>query len=181
MTKPKPDGAVAISFSMPMIIALRGGWKTATRRDPASKVAKRAKPGTVLWVREPFRGGIGADADRPVAYRVDTPADDPLCGWRGAYTMPRRFSRYTLKVVGTRIEALHDMTNDDAFAEGVVATREGYYTIDRAPVPKGEDYTYYWSRAPITTFARFWDVLHGDGSWAKNPHVAVIEFEVVKP
>jgi hypothetical protein len=74
--------------------------------------------------------------------------------------MPRWASRITLEVTGVRVERLHAITPDDAYAEGF--PRE---TWDRSIV--------------VDMFAALWRDINGAESWNANPWVWTIEFQRV--
>lgn len=137
------------------------------------------RAGDFLWVKETWRpriadgGGLVPDsADVLVRYDADGAEcffdesrvpDDwrmPKAARRGNVTplfMPRWASRITLEITSTRVERLHDITEDDALAEGV----------------EGDDH-----RAPRENFAALWNLIH-DGGWSTNPLVWVVEFRRV--
>lgn len=103
-------------------------------------------------------------ATDPKPELVSATGDDRLLGWRPSIHMPRWASRLELEVTGVRVERLHDLTNDDAKAEGI--TDEA---VIRAKVPSHRD-----------AFRYLWDDINGHReSWASNPWVWVVEFRVV--
>jgi len=75
--------------------------------------------------------------------------------------MPRWASRITLEITGVRVERLQEITEADAVAEGVCDQ------VDcRIPVH-------------VDMYAKLWDKINGEGSWAKNEFVWVVEFKRV--
>lgn len=90
--------------------------------------------------------------------------------WTPSIHMPRWASRITLEVAGVRAEALQDISEADAKAEGAPDYEEG---ID--PPPPGADHE--WSFRG--SFIRLWESINGPGSWEANPWVWVIEFRRV--
>lgn len=138
--------------------------------------------GDRLWVRETWQGPL-FDYDQFDAYRRDHsrfekpefcayaadggPApefvdeDDTLqCRWRPPIYMPRWASRITLEITRVRVERLQDISAKDAMEEGIM-----HSTLND---PRVE---YQWQ----------WESIHGDGSWAANPWVWVVEFQRVAP
>lgn len=76
--------------------------------------------------------------------------------------MPRWASRITLKVESVRLERLQDISQKDAYSEGV--------TIND---PDGCD--------PVMSFAELWESINGPGSWEANPWVWVVQFKRINP
>ena len=141
-------------------------------------------PGDRLWVREThaqFAVGEGLDRSVPqcVAYRATCDQNggfDYVNGrgeimrlkvtkWTPAIHMPRWASRITLNVAGIRVERLQDISEEDARAEGVEATRGHGH-------PAGDD-----SLSACEVFRDLWDRINGErAAWASNPWVWVVEF-----
>jgi hypothetical protein len=137
------------------------------------------QPGDQLWVRETW--GIvpilDCNSDR-VAYRSDY---SEACGenqllapapkrWRPSIHMPRWASRITLEITAVRVERLHDISEEDAKAEGVnVAFSE---TFAANGIGIGASRLKFWS---------LWESIYGTESRYSNPWVWAIEFRRVKP
>lgn len=120
--------------------------------------------GDRLWVRETF---VVCD-DSSIFYRADG-KPDPWDGvkWKPSIFMPRLASRITLEITGVRVERIHDLSHDDAIAEGFQG--QGWkVSDDRSPIVY-----------PCHEFRQLWIKLNGEGSWASNPWVWVIEFKRV--
>ena len=167
-----------ILFSAPMVRAILNGTKTQTRRivkhSPdddcpylENKIATRCpygQPGDRLWVREAWRTVAEADAIPPrdlreaqrIWYDAETPHQPGAGKCRPSLFMPRWASRITLKITGTRLERLNDISEADAIAEGVLTT-------------PGQD-------TPRTAFRALWESINGMGSWEINPWLWVVEF-----
>lgn len=147
-----------------------------------------------LWVKEScwllFADLYRGDGELEGVVRVDPRSQDPgdppavWCavdgplpaippndhGWRWARRnsihMPRYASRIMLDVVSVRVERLHDITEDDALAEGIDA--DGPIGNLRVALDMG--YARY-------QFAALWDVINGKRApWASNPWVWRVEF-----
>ena len=71
---------------------------------------------------------------------------------------PRWTSRITLEVTGVRVERLHEISQEDAIAEGVLGA--------------GGD-----PDRPRTEFMLLWNKINGEKSWKSNPWVWVVEFK----
>lgn len=173
-----------ILFSAPMVLALLKGRKTQTRRlawrDPDECVASlwhKVNPGDRLWVRETLRR---FDRTPPTAQYAATitavvaPPGKPkhvngAALWNyprpvmPSIHMPRWASRIDLEVTAVRIERLWEIDEADAKAEGV----------ERGDDPLGP-------HSYVSLFENLWGQIHGPDSWAKNPEVVVLTFEVWK-
>ena len=117
--------------------------------------------GDIFWVRETFHyWSIGAGAG--VIYKADQESDyeGP---WTPSIHMPRRISRISLRVKRVWVERLQDISEEDAWKEGV----------------KGRGITRYQGES-IDLFKGVWDSIYdkkGFG-WNTNPWVACCEFEI---
>ena len=146
-------------------------------------------PGDVLWVRETW-----APSDlAPVLYRADGPVRNGR--WRPSIHMPRWASRLSLRIKSVRVERLQDITEADAIAEGAhrMTCTQGLQWADGSP--KGATWSMqrphpaeadpenghrHCLGSARMAFANLWQSINGAGSWAANPFVWVIEFEVMK-
>lgn len=139
--------------------------------------------GQHLWVRETWTEGCEIDDGEKTAsemrtyYRADGEPFgrwlDPDTGefrdgikWRPSIHMPRWASRITLRVTEVRVQRLHDISEEDAKAEGVT----------RPMILHDDDGTSF-----VDAFCDLWFCIHGPGSWEANPWVAAISFERIKP
>lgn len=185
-----------ILFSAPMVRAILEGRKTQTRRiwkqptdlvlkgDYLYKDAHAAKDGwnpiareeiicpygrtgDHLWVRETFSD----NGKRGFLYRA---TDGEMLKWKPSIYMPRRASRIDLLIKTVRVERLHDITEEDALAEGV---QDDLIGTDFSSPPPGPG---VYIAGPITWFAQLWSRINGIENWRENPWVWVIEFERIK-
>ena len=132
------------------------------------------RPGDRLWVRETFARNVpGCEEQGGVSYRADhndPRGDGPAhpMRWTPSIHMTRALSRIDLQIAAVRVERLHDITEQDAQAEGV------------APLPcHHADCDTGHHR---TAFAELWDEINGDKvPWASNPWVWVVSFRRVRP
>lgn len=105
-------------------------------------------------------------------YCADYTNGDMVIKWRPSIHMPRRASRIILEIDEIRVERVQDISNDDAFAEGVLPnwtkSRSGYTTEN--PAPSG------------AAFANLWESINAKRGygWETNPWVWVIKFHVVE-
>ncbi|EKQ6321932.1 TPA: hypothetical protein ACJYA9_000773 [Pseudomonas aeruginosa] len=193
-----------ILFNDQMVRAILEGRKTVTRRvvkpqpdflgsmvDPntpfktldaglhARITCPYGEPGDRLWVRETWGLQVrsyGGGAGEFIVYRATNP-DAIYCKssegreypvkWKPSIHMRRHSSRILLEITAVRVERLQDISNDQAIAEGIDTHPMGFY-----------------GNGCITAggaFLELWESINGDGRWADNPWVWVIEFKRVAP
>ena len=174
-----------ILFSGPMVRAILEGRKTMTRRViklqptgaadvqyrvaaavtmPVSgrqQVCPYGRVGDHLWVRETWAPHAWPPTGPSYQYAADDQYPAPE-RWRPSIHMPRAASRITLEVLNVRVERLHDISEEDAKAEGV--TLKGTSRYD------GE---------ARDAFEALWCGINGAESWDANPWVWRISFRVV--
>lgn len=128
-------------------------------------------------------GAFNYEAKRIKPYSFDAWAYDLIGGiegiWRPAKHMPRWASRILLEVVSVRVERLHDCSSKDAISEGIHHYEHRWRDCDY-PVPdvayepvKGWPTRY---SCPVQAYRALWESIYGEGSWAANPWVWVVEF-----
>lgn len=137
------------------------------------------EPGDRLWVKETYAlhhawdahpPSAGGAASKRVWHRADAPdAIDGRGRWRQSIHMPRWASRLTLGVTSVRVERLHDITEDDARAEGVEPSYGKGWDGQRAQILSARD-----------GFAHLWTSINGSESWVANPFVWVVCFKRVE-
>lgn len=151
--------------------------------------------GDALWVRETFVIETQVEGDqkpphddgRPIMctdedqqwhqahYRATDPApelsyqdcEEPHCRWKPSIFMPKWASRITLKITDVRVERLNEISDKDCQAEGVQSMADLYHHIEG--LHKGDK--------PVDTFKSLIDSINGDGTFACNPWVWVLEFK----
>lgn len=138
--------------------------------------------GDVLWVREAISASgalVQYDADRETT-KLPWPTD-----WKRSFAPPmhmlRRFSRLTLEVTNVAIQPLHEISENDAWAEGVTAFAE---SIDRPgswarlteEERRGIVVATYGSA--FQAFRHLWESINGADSWSANPWVIAPTFKV---
>lgn len=142
--------------------------------------------GDRLYVRENWQALTHGDflpTKSPIS-EVRYAATDPLAGvdkdvrgysWRPCIHMPRWASRLTLAVTEVRVQRLQEVSEEDAFAEGVRRTEapgEWYDVDDRD--------TSCVSRDPVRCYRNLWNSLHtaAGETWDDNPWVVAVSFDV---
>lgn len=184
-----------ILFSTPMVQAILAGRKTQTRRivkgwhlnalmedgftpefvaDDGNN-PPYGKRGDLLYVRESIcraqeYGGIGYVADTTWYPNYAWPWKKDVLP---SIHMPRGLSRLTLEIIDVRVERLHDISEEDAKAEGCSAER--WYTHPTEGPVKD---TGGWVAS--TRYKELWETINGPGSWDANPWVWVLTFKVHK-
>jgi hypothetical protein len=106
--------------------------------------------------------------------------------------MPGRAARIRDVIVSVRVERLHDISDADAIAEGLVRIEGGRTIGDRisnttdAPVfglpewttesfPSTRMCPSRWNHSAAQAYRHLWGSTNGAGSWDANPFVWVIE------
>ena len=142
-------------------------WTRDNRMGPEFKISW--KPGDRLWVRETWTAtGTGlwtiAHARARIArdQRIFFAADGGGGPWWQSIHMPREFSRLTLIVTDVRVQRLHDISHEDALAEGM-----------NGGIGPGYD-------SAAHQYMLLWNAVHGHDAWALNPWVVALRFRVVK-
>lgn len=141
--------------------------------------------GTFLWVRESYakdffeidKHGYKADWNETAAELMPKPK------WKPSIHMPKSATRILLQIENIRIEKLHDITNDDAFAEGIEwkikypdtdPTVKYYRDYERSINSYAMGILF---RAKHSFFS-LWKSINGRQSYESNPFVWVIEFSI---
>ncbi|HBP0492474.1 TPA: hypothetical protein ACQRM7_000708 [Pseudomonas aeruginosa] len=200
-----------ILFSGPMVRAILEGRKTVTRRvvkpqpdflgsmvDPntpfktldaglhARITCPYGEPGDRLWVRETWGLQVrsyGGGAGEFIVYRATNP-DAIYCRssegreypvkWKPSIHMHRHSSRILLEITAVRVERLQDISEEQALAEGVRGEPCDHARQACADIG-------CWGDTAKGAFGFLWESLNGEGSWAANPWVWVVEFKRVTP
>jgi len=186
----EPDGSLMKDLRGRAFYTWPSGHPDADGRHPEYAAhCPYGVPGDRLWVRETWEGVFRHDIG-DCSYAVSsggTPANmrtqdrclylfykadelvhgEPYAGrWMPSIHMPRWASRLTLEVVDVRVERVHDISPDDALAEGVVETE--WFAGDEA--------------SALGVFRSLWDSINaarGFG-WDCNPWVWVVTFKRVE-
>jgi hypothetical protein len=184
-----------ILFSASMVRAILDGSKMQTRRvmkpqPPGwmSGIGQKVfdcpygQPGDRLWVRESFWGcDLPGYSDQPCVVYDDEwhgkeyrPAEArPWARKFGripSIHMPRDCSRILLEIVSVRVERLQDISEQDAWDEGV-----------QDWMGKATPWIGVLAPVSVHAYATLWEQINGAGSWNANPWVWVIEFKRVTP
>lgn len=171
--QPHPDflkrGVVSIVPQWPMQDGMR--W---FMRDGMSELVKSpyGAPSDRLWVKETWRPDDYAPED--TIYAADIPEEilsegKGIITWKPSIHMSRKRSRLNLEITGLRVERLQDITEHDAYCEGV------QLTDDFTGCAEDLNGSY------VTAYEYLWKQINGEKSWDENPWVWVIEFKRLRP
>lgn len=125
-------------------------------------------PRDTLWGRETWQDTSLDDVTRSLSYRATWRDEEPPeQGWRPSTTMPRWAARILLTLESVRVERLHDITEEDAMAEGM----HGFTGLDVFGYdPHGTPGPMLGTTA-VGAFKMLWEADHGARSWDANPFV----------
>ena len=131
------------------------------------------EPGDRLWLAEAWcgyegtrRGYFKADMvywDHIANKPVGSPGEPENCRWRSPIHMPRWAARITLEVTAVRVERVQEISDSDAFADGLQAY------VDTTRGRTGGDGSARY------TYAAMWDKYNPLHPWKSNPWVWVCE------
>lgn len=146
------------------------------------------EPGDRLWVREAWAADAQVDAiaprdlsqGEPIWFPADLSVRQTGCSMiskgrgRPSIHMPRWASRILLEITAVRVERLQDISEEQALAEGVRGEPCDHARQACADIG-------CWGDTAKGAFGFLWESLNGEGSWAANPWVWVVEFKRVTP
>jgi hypothetical protein len=139
----------------------------------------RWKVGDILWVRETFQilDYPQPHLDTEYRFKADEPRPEwQYTQWKPAIHMPKQAARIWLEVTEAWVEPLHDITEEDAKAEGVWKRDNHGFDV----YPDSEDkYTDAMGFNFKTGFQNIWEKINGKESWNANLWVCVIKFNVL--
>lgn len=94
--------------------------------------------------------------------------------WKPSIHMPKSACRIFLRITDIRVERLQDITEMDAFAEGIDDQGDSYIEAEQAQLAGVR----VCAGSPAQhSFANLWMQINGPDSWAANPWVWVVSFE----
>lgn len=141
------------------------------------------KPGDILYVREAF--GITYSSfklKKSVFYKADDPEIPPRTTfkWKPSIHMPKSAARIFLEIVDIKVERLHDLSEEDAKAEGLEDDNHrcggfGYYESG-GEIQECNCLAFEYPPL-IEGFKYLWQSINGN--WDKNPWVWVVSFKVI--
>ncbi|ABR84785.2 MULTISPECIES: hypothetical protein [Pseudomonas aeruginosa group] len=181
VVKPQPDflGSMVDPYTP---------FKTLDAGLHARITCPHGQPGDRLWVREAWAADAQVDAiaprdlsqGEPIWYPADFSVRQTGCSMiskgrgRPSIHMPRWASRILLEIIAVRVERLQDISEEQALAEGVRGEPCDHARQACADIG-------CWGDTAKGAFGFLWESLNGEGSWAANPWVWVVEFKRVTP
>lgn len=164
-----------------------GSWRAIFQSDdsdePGSIICPYGKPGDLLWIREAFQHVDIPDDFTGYVYKIPVGKDWELSNdmwtWKPGIHMPKEACRLFLLIKNISIERLHDITDQDAVAEGIKPV-ESFDSGEGKPTQQMyKNYlpTGYMEVRPLASFISLWTKINGKESWERNPWVWVISFE----
>lgn len=158
---------------------VRETWHVGKPHDktaPADILAPLLAEGrgiTVLYTAGGWQSVGPAGREEPIY-----PDYQPLPDWAGkgrpSIHMPRWACRILLEITAVRVERLQDISEEQALAEGVRGEPCDHARQACADIG-------CWGDTAKGAFGFLWESLNGEGSWAENPWVWVVEFKRVTP
>jgi len=142
------------------------------RAGTVHRIYPRACIGDQFWVRESWAFHVQAqsalrDEDGPFVYAADPGSIQSRLAerWTPGIHMPLWASRIRLDITNVRFQRLQDITDGDAWAEGIdAAVALSMGCADGA------------ARA---AYSALWEEINGDGSWDLNPIILAYTFKEV--
>lgn len=136
-----------------------------------------------LWVRETWHPTF--DKYRSYFFKADLSEKwDAYIKWKPSIFMPKEACRIFLKVTNVRVERLHDISEEDAIAEGIECLWQddtGEISVYRNYMATEKDFENDpWSGvadSPQHSFFTLWESINGKESLESNPWVWVYDFE----
>lgn len=134
----------------------------------------------ILWVRETWKFSPEQCVWQKYSYKADYPnVLSELGKWKSSIHMPKEAARIFLKITNVRCERLHDISEDDAIAEG--CSLYGPFGEYKGSIhPNGGGMRYRAYSTAKRAFQCIWESINGDQSWKENPFVWVYEFEIIE-
>jgi len=142
---------------------------------------KFGQSGDQVWVKETF--AIHPDYNPPYnfdgqyVYRATDPDWETTDGWKWkpSLFMPREASRIFLEITEVRVERLQDISENDAWKEGI--------EFKRPPINQNAtgfrhyQSGFYNAKNAQHSYQTLWEKINGPESWDLNPWVWVVEFK----
>lgn len=159
--KPQPDHTLPVSHSNGSITddPIRGNRFILISDCPYGQL------GDLLYVRETWREGSPLEK-LPVYFKAG-PSGAAGMKWKPSIHMPKKYARIWLKVEKIRVGRIQDISEQDAWSEGI--DMPAYASASNLEYP-----------SPRKKFAELWDSIYKSRGlgWKENPWVWVADFSV---
>lgn len=140
-------------------------------------------PGDSLWVRETWVNlghnncQDGKEQENYVIYKAsengkECEKNTEGWRWRPSIFLKKKDCRIWLEKTNTRVERLHDISEEDAIAEGVEQNRDGSWHDYLEP-------RRLWHDSAKASFQSLWMKINGEKSWHANPWLWCNNFKVL--
>lgn len=174
--KPQPDDDGLhdhTRFPMSLDSTLQG-WNGSTEEGESRQFNCRyGYPSDVLWVRESFahyQTDTGFEIPGTYRFKTDRDITDDV-KFKPSIHLPKAAARIWLEVTKLKVERLHDISNEDAIAEGVNHGDQPSKTIGGIKTTMVLD--------AKSEYFSLWSTINGEESLTENPWVWVVEFKVL--
>lgn len=138
--------------------------------------------GDRLWVRETYCNVVDGHGDRTI-YKADCSDNTKknLKGvWKPSIFMPRTASRILIEITALRVERLHDISEQDAIAEGIECEVIDQSIDFKDYLTRNTFNTWFEDDAAQKSYFSLWESINGRPSLESNPWVWVIEFKRIE-
>ena len=142
--------------------------------EDAWKIFPRYNIGETVYLKEPYLDYPETDK---IDYKFSTVFSRNLIKWKNKLFMKAIHARNFIKITDIRIERLHNISESDCIAEGILPMVDS--TGAHGFRYKSYDDGIMWSTAKHA-YRNLWKSINGRRSWIESPFVFVYEFELVK-
>ena len=165
----------SIQFKQFLIEKIIAGKKTETRRLVKNKTKPSYEVGEIIYIKEKLH----KNSDNGISFEDGESLQYTNWEWKrdvlSPMFMPAGCARLFLRIIDVKTERLHDITENDAVAEGMPNRIEAQKMAIAAKIE--------WYDAPIKWFCGVWNEINGKdeyNKWDANPWVFVYKFEVIE-
>lgn len=157
-------------------------WDHRSKNGNSNDIKPICNIGDIIWVRETWQVSECFDYSikNKYAYRAN-PGDESFAkefkiSWRPSIFMPKDAARNFLELNKIRVERLHDITEEDAKAEG---SSRGVFRMGPNTEKKHFHLEHNVHGSYRDGFKYIWCLINGLESWESNPFVWAYDFKRV--
>lgn len=132
----------------------------------------RYQPGQVIYALEAWQ--IHGHTTKYYIYKADGFKLDDT--WQSPAIMPREAARIFIEVTDVRVERVQELDSEDAFNEGMspdLYRSFGYSCGEESLEGFNNNYARH-------CFTKYWESIHGLGSWEANPWIFAYTFKQIE-